>query len=201
LEIIVAYQIQKNARYSEIVETLTKLVDSKQSGMMFVHSECNHAITIALDNGQIHAIYFGANRGRKAISLINRISGGSYRFETTDYIETSHYLPPTPEILNLLRNPYVGHESKSSFYPPITTKELVIENQKNILSQNLKTLFTKHMGPIAEMLFDDIVDELGDFSATPQQTHVLINKLSEEIEITDQAEHFRIKAYEILNDI
>jgi hypothetical protein len=162
---------------------------------MFIHSNCNHAITIALDKGRIHAIYFGAKRGHKAIPMISSISGGSFRFENSGFIETFQNLPPTPEILNLLRNPHSSNESNSIFPSPISNKEAARKEQKDALCQKLKSLFTKYMGPIAEIVFDDIADEIGDLCSTPQLTHDLINKLSEEIESTTEMDEFKKQAH------
>jgi hypothetical protein len=193
--------MQKNITYSQILDSLTDLVDSRSSGTMFIHSNCNHAITIAIAKGRIHTIYFGAKRGRKAIPLISSISGGSYRFEISDFVETSQNLPPTPEVLNLLRNPQTSNESNSILPPPLTSKETVRIEQKDTLCQELKSLFAMHMGPIADIVFDDIVDEVGDFCSTPQLTNDLINKLSEEIENTAEMKEFKNKAYTVLNNI
>lgn len=193
--------MQVSVPYSQILEFLTSLVDNKASGTLFVHSDNNHAITIALDNGRIHAMYYGARRGRKAIPLVSNISGGRYRFETSSLVETAHELPPTPEILNLLRNPHANNDSSPTVSSPVTGSEVIKEEKKSILCQELKVLLAEHMGPIADMVFDDVVDEIGDFCSTPQLTQDLINKLSEEIDDMTEVEQFRNKAYVVLNAI
>jgi hypothetical protein len=188
--------------FSQILDALTELVDRKHSGTMFIRSESNHAITIAMDSGRIHAMYFGAKRGRKAIPLLSGISGGSYRFEVSNFVETYHDLPPTPEILNLLRNPSTAKKpSPTASSTPISHGEAIKEEKKDVLCQKLKSLLAEHMGPIAEIVFDDTVDEVGDFCATPKLTEELINRLSEEIDNTSEVEQFRDKAYMTLNEI
>lgn len=189
----------KKVPYPQILDFLTDLVDGKSSGTLFVHSECNRAITIALDKGQIHALYFGARRGRKAIPLISNIAGGSFRFEDTNLVESFHDLPPTPEILNLLRNPHTAIESGGA--SASTGNAVIREEKKNLLCQELKGLLAEHMGPIAEVVFDDAVEEVGDFCATPQLTQDLINKLSEEIDDSSEVKQFRNKAFVVLNNI
>jgi hypothetical protein len=186
--------------YSQLLKVLTNLVDKKTSGTLFIRSDSNHAITIALNAGKIHAMYFGAKRGRKAIPLISEISAGSYRFEASDFIENSHDLPPTQEILGLLREPKAaGKAATTSSTPPAGKDKKVREEQKTILCQQLKALLSEHIGPIAEIIFDDIAEEVGNFCATPQLTHDLINKLSEEIGDGAEVEQFRSKAYTVLN--
>lgn len=187
--------------YSQILKMLTDLVDKKAVGVLSIHSDDNHAITIALESGSIHAIYFGANRGLKAISMISGISGGSCRFETSDLVGGSQELPPTNEILNLLG----GSDTVSEPVPKPTSSavdEGTINNEiKTVLCKELKDLLTEYMGPIAEIVFDDTADKVGDFCATPQLARALINKLSDEIEETDEADRFRKKAHEVLKKL
>jgi hypothetical protein len=201
----------KYVSYPQILDFLTDLVDSETSGTLFIHSACNRAITFALENGNIHAVYFGARRGRKAIPLISNITGGSYRFEVSDLVEAFHDLPTTHEILHLLRNPHTinvpnhaGPTSTPTTIPAIDPTRgdgQITEEQKSFLCQELKGLLAEHMGPIAEMVFDDTVNDAGDFCATPESTQNFINILSEEIDNTNEVQQFRIKANEVLNKI
>ncbi|MEW8266878.1 MAG: hypothetical protein AB2731_12115 [Candidatus Thiodiazotropha sp.] len=194
--------MRKNTPYPQILEFLTDLVDKKASGTLFVHSDSNHVITIALNSGRIHALYYGAKRGRKAIPLISTISGGSFRLEKSSLVETFHDLPSTPELLNLLRNPHAEKKPKpaASSTEGINNKAIG-EDKKDILCQELKSLLVQRMGPIAEIVFDDAVDEIGDFCATPQLTEDLINKLSEEIDNSAEEAQFRDEAYVTLSKI
>ncbi|MES9970089.1 MAG: hypothetical protein ABW092_08650 [Candidatus Thiodiazotropha sp.] len=194
--------MQKNVPYSHILDFLTDLVDKETSGTLFIHSESNRAITIALDKGRIHALYFGARRGRKAIPLISGITGGSYRLELSDLVEAFHDLPPTHEILNLLRNPEINNRPRPTVSSPHASHvEAIQEEKKEILCQKLKSLLAEHMGPIAEIVFDDTVDEIGDFCSTPQLTQDLINKLSEEIDNPNEVEQFKDQAYVTLSKV
>jgi hypothetical protein len=194
--------MQNNLPYSQILDFLTELIDNKASGTLFIHSESNRAITIALNSGQIHALYFGARRGRRAIPLISDISGGSFRFEQSNLVNTSHDLPSTPEILNELRNPInANHSSLTDSSTTFSCDKAINEDKKELLCQELKSLLLQYMGPIAEIVFDDAVDDIGDFCVTPQLTKDLINKLSEEIDNTAEIEQFRTNAYVVLNNI
>ncbi|WP_316368458.1 hypothetical protein [Candidatus Thiodiazotropha sp. CDECU1] len=194
--------MQKNLPYSQILDFLTELVDKQTTGTLFVHSESNRAITIALDRGRIHALYFGARRGRKAIPLISSITGGSYRLELSDLVEAFHDLPPTHEILNLLRNPQINNKPSPTVSSTSTSHiEAIEEEKKEILCQKLKSLLAEHVGPIAEIVFDDTAEEVGDFCSTPQLTQDLINKLSEEIDNPDEMEQFKDQAYVTLSKI
>ncbi len=190
-----------NVPYSQILSFLTDLVNKKASGTLFIRSESNHAIMIALDNGQIHKIFFGARRGRKAIPLVRSISGGSCKFEASNLAGNAHDLPLTPEILNLLRNPDNLNESRPAASPPVTNNKEVSEANKNILCQELKSLLAGYMGPFADVVFEDAVAEVGDFCSTPELTQDLIEKLSEELDDSTEVEQFRTKAYAVLDKI
>jgi hypothetical protein len=194
--------MQNSVPFSQILDFLTELVDNKTSGTLFIHSETNRAITVALDCGQIHALYFGARRGRRAIPLISDISGGSYRFEETNLVDTFHDLPPTPEILSELRASINVYESPLTVSSTTTSSnEAIDDDKKRNLCYELKSLLLQHIGPIADIVFDDAVDEVGDFCTTPLLTKDLINKLSEEIDNTAEIEQFRSRAYIVINNI
>lgn len=202
---------EKNQPYAQILDFLIGLVDSATSGTLFIHTECNRAVTIALDNGEIHALYMGARRGRKAIPLISNITGGSYRFEVSNLIDAVHDLPPTHEILHLLRRPQSSDTAVVSersvptnthaIPTPISNHELLSNEKKDVLCHELKELLSEHLGPIAEVVFDDAVEEVGDFRSSPELIHDLINKLSEEIDSTNEVQHFITNANVILNSI
>lgn len=193
--------MRENVPYSQILEILTELVDSETSGTLFIRTEANHAITFALDNGRISAIFYGARRGLKAISLISNISGGSYKFEASNLAGISHELPTTPEILNLLRNPHPTEGARPATSSPGAGSERISEENRNILCQQLKSLLAKHLGPIAEMVFDDTIDEAGDFCSTPELARDLINKLSADIDDATEVEQFRSDAYAAINRV
>jgi hypothetical protein len=199
--IYLANGMQKDISFSKILEFLTDLIDNKTSGTLYVISECNHAGTISLDKGEINAIYFGARRGQKAIPMISNISRGCYRFEGTNLVERTHELPPTHEILNLLRNPHILNTSSPTASTPANANELITDENKSRLCRTLKHLLAEHIGPIADMVIDDAVDEIGDFCSTPQLTQDLIDKLSEEIDDNNEVKQFRNKAYAALKDI
>jgi hypothetical protein len=150
----------------------------------------------------------GARRGRKAIPLISNITGGSYRFEVSDLVEAYHDLPPTHEILHLLRNRHDSNNNTDISLPTafsipttMTDHEGLSTDKKDLLYQELKGLLSQHLGPIADVVFDDTVDEVGGFCSSPELTQSLISKLSEEIDNNSEVEHFISNANVILNSV
>ncbi len=87
----------------QLQDILAQLVAGGRSGTFVINSSCNHVITIALDKGQILALFYGPKRGRSAIPLIGRITGGTFRFEETLLRVNAQDLPPTSEVLTALR--------------------------------------------------------------------------------------------------
>jgi len=152
---------------------------------MFIHSRCNHAISFCLDSGQIYAINHGPRRGDKAISLIGQITGGSYRFDESSPNRLAQDLPPTAEILGRLKTSQDTAKIPTSSSSAVGADSVSAE-QKQRICQELKNLLLEHLGPIAEMVFDDTVDETGDFYSSPERTQVLIDKLA--VDIGDPAE-------------
>lgn len=186
-----------NLTYIQLLDVLTDLVDQKSSGTMFVHSDTNHMVTFALDKGRICAIYYGPNRGRKAIAAISTIKNGSYRFEASNSSSQAQDIPPTPKILSQLKaRELVGADeipAAANVDPSSVSQE-----DKNKVCQELKDLLLEHLGPIAGMIFDVAMSEAGDFCSTPEGTRDFISKLSEDIDDADEAAAFKENANAVL---
>ena len=183
----------ENLTHLQLLDTLSDLVNNKASGTMFIRSECNHAISFSLERGRIYAVHHGPKRGPRAVYLIGQITGGSYRFAADGPRRPPQDLPATTEILEQLRSP----RTADSDQPTPSTKDdasRVSREQKHHLCRELKALLTQHLGPIAEMVFEDTVDGAGDFCSTPERTQALIDKLAGDIEDPDEVAQFRTEA-------
>lgn len=167
---------------------------------MFIRSQCNHAITFSLDAGRIYAIYHGPRRGRSAILLINQITGGSYRFDAAGPGRPPQELPSTAEILEQLKTAQAGAVAQGVSSPADGTSTISAE-QKHRICQELKDLLAQHLGPIAEMVFDDTVDETGNFCSTPKRTQELIAKLADDIGDPEEIVQFRKEAHRTIEKI
>jgi hypothetical protein len=179
--------------FPQVLDVLTDLVDKRSTGTLFIHSDNNHVITLGLDHGKISALYYGPKRGRKAIAPISNVTSGSYRFEATGLIGTRQDLPPTPEILNLLREP----QTLSVAAPTATTTAAagsVSQEDKEKICQELKDLLATHLGPIAGIVFDGALNAAGDFCASPEGTREFIEKLAEDIDDSAEQAQFREQA-------
>lgn len=167
---------------------------------MFIRSQCNHAISFSLEAGRIYALNHGPRRGRSAIPLISQIAGGSYRFDTAGPGRPAQELRPTAEILQLLITSRTGADVQGSSSSAGGTDSISVE-QKLLICQELKKLLTQHLGPIADMVFDDTVDEEGSFCSTPEKTQELIDKLATDIGDPKEIEQFRREAQKTIDQI
>ncbi len=188
-----------NLTFPQLLDSLTDLIDKKRSGTLYIRSNCNHVITFAIDAGRIFAIFHGPRRGRKAIPLISQIAGGSFKFESTELTGVSHELPSTPEILNMLRTKRTGNAPQPTVLESGSDASGISEENKSLLCQQLKGLLAVHLGPIAEMVFDEAINESADFCATSEQALGLIDKLSSDIDDAAEIAQFKSQAFEAIN--
>jgi hypothetical protein len=192
--------MSENLTYLQLLEALTGLINGKASGTMFIRSQCNHAITFSLDAGRIYAIHHGPRRGRSAVPLIAQITGGSYRFDAAGPGRPPQELPSTAEILEQLKTPQASAAGAEISSPADGTYAISPE-QKHHICQALKGLLAQHLGPIAEMVFDDTVDETGDFCSTPEGTQALIARLASDIGDPAEIAQFREDASRTVKEI
>jgi hypothetical protein len=190
----------KSLSFPQLLEVLTDLVDKRSTGTLFIHSDDNHVITFGLDKGTISALYYGPKRGRKAIAPISNVASGTYRFEATALAGSSQELPPTPEILNSLREP----QSETTAAPAAMARAggaSVAPEDKEKICQELKDLLSAHLGPIAGIVFDGALSSAGDFCASPEGTRDFIEKLAEDIDDPSEQAQFRNNALAALNRV
>ena len=192
----------ENSTYQQLLQVLTELVDSRRSGVLYIHSDCNHAISFALDKGRIYAIFFGPKRGMKALPRINSISGGSYRFEAGAFNGIAHALPATPQILNLLRTQDCGSEiSRHAMGVGVEPASGISKQKRELIVLQLRQYLAEYLGPISNLVFDDTLEEAGDFGASPESIIDLVAKLCTDIPSGREAEQFKQRAFTAIKHI
>ena len=188
-----------NLTFAQLLDVLTDFVNKKRSGTMYIHSDTNHVVTVALDKGRIYAIYHGPKRGRKAIAPMSKMNSGTYRFEDTGLSGVAQDLPSTPEILNALRIPH-SEDASTPGAAAHAGADISLE-ARNKVCQELKDLLSERLGPIAGMVFDGALSEAGDFCATAEGTQGFINQLASDIDDPEEAAIFREQANAALNRV
>ena len=182
--------------YSHLVDMLAKHVENKESGTLYIRSQCNHAISFALDAGNIYAVYYGPRRGKNALPLITKIKGGSCHFDALKLGVSPQDVPDTSEILALLQEP-LEHDDGSSEAAPKANK-VVTSEQNDQICYELKELLSEHLGPISDMIFEDAVEDNVDFCKSSEQAQLLIDKLAEDIEDGAESARFRKQANDVI---
>ncbi len=186
----------------QLQEILARLVAEERSGTFVINSACNHVVTIALDNGQIVAVFYGPKRGRPAIPLISRISGGTYRFEDSTFGLNTQDLPSTTEIVIALQR---GSELRvgdfSSQKDGHTQTGQISSAHVQQIYQGLEKILVQYLGPIASMVLDDVCQASERSSKGPEEFSKLITCLLDEIEDEEEAMRFKREATKLLVDL
>jgi len=178
--------------YPQLLEILQELIDKQETGTLFIRSECNHLATFTLRKGKATAVSFGPRRGDRAIPHIKAISGGTYRFDRESPAGSPQQLPDTQELMSLLKSSGAPNEVVNAAAPGSAGRDASDENSYRF-SKELKALLTDHLGPIADLIFDDTIEEIGGKCSNTHQAQILIDRLATDI---DEAEiwQFREKA-------
>jgi len=170
--------------YLQLMDELTGLVQARSDGTLFIHSNCNHAITFTLESGRISALYFGPRKGLKAMPLVRNITGGSCRFEASGPTRAAQELPSTVEILEML----LSAKSASSPQPEQASSSNAAEWSQ--ILQKLQLVLTDHLGPISSIIFEESLADLGAPCVTKDRFIRLVDSLALNIE-PDQKTRFR----------
>ncbi len=186
----------------QLQEILAQLLAGGRSGTLVINSTCNHVITIALDKGQILALFYGPKRGRSAIPLIGGITGGTFRFQETLFSLNAQDLPPTSEVLMALRGGPVAQgwdSSKKGHKPAGSPKDSSGDTQR--IYRGLEKILIHYLGPIAGMVLEDVCEASEKTPRGHQEFDKLIGCLSKEIEDAQKALRFKQEASELLNNL
>ncbi len=186
----------------QLQEILAQLVAGGRSGTLVINSTCNHVITIALDKGQILALFYGPKRGRNAIPLIGGITGGTFRFQETLFSLNAQDLPPTSEVLMALRGgptAQAGDSAPGGAKPGGSSGISSAHAQQ--LYRGLEKILLQYLGPIARMVLDDVCEASEKTSRGPEEYNRLIACLSDEIEDHQEALRFKQEASELLTNL
>ena len=174
-----------------------RLVETRSEGTLFIHSNCNHAVTFTLVSGRVTAVYFGPRKGRKAISLVREITGGRCRFEDSGPGRVPQDLPSTGELMKLLLSDGAAAEGSTVSQPENPTGANA-EVWNRALKQ-LQTVLTDHLGPIAGIILEESLAELDGACVSDDRFYRLIDNLALNIEV-DQVALFRDQGSRILSN-
>jgi len=188
-----------NMTYQQLMDELNRLVVSRSSGTLFIHSDCNHALTFTLESGQIIALYFGPRKGRKVIPLTLAISGGSCRFDPDGPSREPQDLPSTQEIMAQLNSNRVAPVTMPGSPSELSVEPWPEEIRGRFLGE-LQVVLTDHLGPIADIIFNESMSELNGQSVNEDSFQHLIDRLALNMESGDIS-RFQDQVADILSGI
>ncbi len=177
-------------------ELLGELVAENRTGTLYIRSDDKHAGVISLREGEIVGILYRSELGAPAVELIQQISGGTCRFDTSApaAVEGAE-CPPTAVILDALAQP--GQPTGKGLAEAAARHVGDKANLQKFLSDlsgHLKT----YIGPIAPVVVKDAVAEMGQLDRI-DQAESLISRLMGEIDDQHDASSFLSAALDSLN--
>jgi len=150
--------------YGQIYEALADLCLRKRTGTMFITTWDNHSARFILEDGLILSCHYSVKRGPAAIPLLKSIQAGTYRFaDGVINIKSDHRLPPTNSLLNELRPPHQDADlppAVNSPRPSASTSRPPSLEASPVLIAAKKEL-TRHLGPVAERIFQNYLRDNG----------------------------------------
>lgn len=171
------------ASFSATVNELSKLVDERQSGQLFITTETNHASTVTLVNGDITAVRYRIRRGSRALSSLLELGETrcSHTFTSADDLGgfspvTDEDLPSTADILQRLSQASPSSASAPAATPapaelPAAFKQLAVD------------VLARYIGPMASIVGEQVFAEAASVEAA-------LNKLKSKLTSTEQVTHF-----------
>ncbi len=180
--------------YSQLIDLLQQLVADEKSGTLYVTTDSHHAAVVALRDGQIVSLFHTPKRGRAAIPLIRQATGGTYRLGTAFAGVSDKDLLPTPEILAALKAD--GEPPEAQAKQP-TVRDTQPGDHSSVNAEaflnGLQDLLQAHLGPIATMLVENALEEVGELNCA-ERLNELIDYLFREIEDASEASTFKDSA-------
>ena len=181
-------------RNREFRTIIFKIIQAKGSANLFASTIDGHLIFIVIKDGEITKLRYRNQSGAAAVQLLDsiKVKSCSVRKYTEAFLPSQDDLPSTGDILKLLLSglPWKvakpqetrSKESVEGSKVEVPPKTVVIPNSA---LTNVKKAFQEAVGPIADLIYDNIyqevVQEWGS-AKNPTGFHSLVQRLTEEID-------------------
>jgi len=175
-------------------ELLSELVAGRRTGTLYIKSDDAHAGVISLREGEVISILYRSRFGTPAVELIRQVTGGTCRFDANAPGMKAGQCPPTPEILHALAPPGQNTVNGSAEATRRLGDKAALQGFLNDLNGHLQC----HIGPIAAMVLEGAVQEMGQIERI-DQAKSLISRLMGEIEDEGDASSFLTAALQSLS--
>jgi len=166
----------------DLLGALNEVARAETSGVLYLRVDGNHAAQICLRQGGIVGLRFGPCRGRRALELFKLAGAFSWRFDDTalacEALLDRDLGPPAA----------VFEELRQGAAPAA----IDLEAARSALMPEL----IRHLGPIADLLFDKALDQCGGVRHARDWDR-LIALLAAEIGVADEVTEFEVSARRI----
>ncbi len=183
--------------YEGFLNLIESMVERKESGTLYVRTDTNHSVFVGIRNGAIEAFTSGPRHGLEAITTILQMSYGSCRRNETVISFHTNELPPTSDILLLLKRHTPQPAVQGATSPsPAPGAQIDSMHATKILCE----LLHDYVGPVAPIICEDVIDN-GAKIRTCADLESAIGSLAEEIDSSAEAAEFINRARENLREI
>jgi len=165
--------------YPQLVAEIQRLSSEGQTGTIFIRSDDGHLVRIVLNEGKITYVVFDTKqRGYDAIPLIQKIRKGRLQF-AEGVFETAQEtpLPSTSDIIQM----FTEDEDSPSTQTPSNIKGII---------QHIKKALASHIGPIAMIVCDEYIGEMGPLT-TVADVFAMLGAIAPEIGNPEEEKTFK----------
>jgi hypothetical protein len=167
--------------YEDFYTRLRELVASGAQGTLFVRTDDNHSIIVAVRGRRIVSLSCGPRRGEAAIPLIRQMRAGTVRLDDGAIPHREQDLPATDAILALLRP---GAPEQDPAAPAAGTAPDP-QRARALLCE----LLAGYLGPVAPLICEEKILAMGD-AGGPAQWLAALEEIAREIDDRHEAEEF-----------
>ena len=171
--------------YPTLIRDLYGKMQTRASGTMFIKTDDNHSITIALQDGIVITAISGALLGRMALEYFAKVERASYVFKNQIFRYPNS--APSPDDVAQLLQIQVNSQAASSATPVLQPGNRDFHERAVHI---IKTQLMKNLGPVGSVLVDDALESLSSLVGTLDEARSFAIMMSKEIDHPDEAEQF-----------
>jgi len=174
----------------DVISLIRNLVAEKRTGTLYIRTNLNRVVMVALKGGNIITLSSGPRHGEKAIPMLQEMSSAVVRIDDTAVAYHSEHMPQTQVLLAMIEAE-AGQANSGAAAAQRRTAQLGPEAAR--VRTLLGRLLTDYMGPVAPMVCDQFLGPLGN-SMDGDRLRAAIKGLAAEIGDSDEARSFTEKA-------
>lgn len=180
---------------AEVIRMIRNLVADKGTATLYIRTNQNRVVMVAVSGGNIITLSSGPRHGAKAVPMLQEMVSGTVRTDDTAVAYHSDQLPPTDALLTMLEaSPEPATFANAAAQAQSGRLGPEAEKVKLVLGR----LLTDFMGPVAPMVCDQYLGQLGT-SIDSGRLRALVDQLAAEIGDSEEARTFTEQAWKELH--